>query len=380
MFSRTIKGLVLSSFVYGNLAQAFPASSHLGEPSVVIDRLNSTSVLDFSEAISKSVSENQALKKLAPLSLIISEPLVRSLWLSQLFTETDWIAMQGLASIHNKMDPGGSEGDGSNVFMYGCKAGWIDMGHLVLTALAHKVMLQGLTKVTLVKSLIPGFLEKSDGDRFMKVAKQLTDAHLAKDDDRKVTVDGITGDRWFWARYFAMKAGYKIEDTQTKTKQSQKQGKYDANATSAYTLEDLPSDYFGTQIAEKMERKHTVRGVVNVFKREMIQMMKDYKVVDLENEVNDNGRFTSAREIMSKDADYYKKQVENSQVNVKDKEASRNSLSVYNYTKVWKKTKSHNILCDENGNPRGTENNKTAGQENPSSPKPKRKFGHPGHI
>lgn len=325
--------MVMALCLLSSFAHASPSASHVGDPNDVLNRLNHVSTFDFARTVA-----------LTPMATILTEPVIRALWATQIFTKSDWIGIQGLASLHQHIDPGGAEGDASNLFIYTCKGGWLDLGHIINTALAYKVFLQALRGTTLLRPTVGFMLKPEESKKFHMISNQFVTFH-------KTATDGkLTGDLAFWAGFFAMRSGYWIEERQTKNKTYAKMSKFDANATSAYTLEDLPSDSYGIMIAERMERRNFVGGVVRAFRREITQLMHDFNAVQLKNRVHVSGCDDLAEETLKKDASYYEHLATTTRVK-EYKNISSDPRSVYNFTIVPKRTLHHSCVCDSKNNP-----------------------------
>ncbi len=230
------------------------------------------------------------------------------------------------------------------MFVYTCKGGWIDFGHVIATALAYKVFLQAVRGTDLLTPFVNQYLQPVDAKKFQYIAGQFAMF-------KQYATDGkLTGDVSYWAGYFSMRAGYKIEDIQAHTKKNSSIRKFDSNATSAYTLENLPSDYYGVLIADRLPRKSFVSHVAKAFKDEVAQMMRDFGAVDFRNKTRSENCASRAEEILKADAAYYEKLATATYVNY-DKRVSADPKSPYNFTIVPKKTLHHSCVCSSSGNP-----------------------------
>ncbi len=321
-------------------------------------------------------------------------------------TDSDWIGIQALTAASYRIDPGGAD-DASNMFVYTCKGGWIDFGHVLYSALAYKVIYQGLRGNPIVKFGMNKFLTPDEAQLFNDVKRQrtptlrevlrnnsdtpfhsprmrelvrrsveiriknhaaytkttlspkklkeLTEAeteaalrHLNSEarskTDKKELFFG------YWTGYFAMQAGYAIEIRQNKGKVERDPAVWKGDETSAWALEDLPSDFYGVQLGSRLQEKATVGSVVKQIKQELSQMMSEFGAVDLNNVTETKGCSKTAGEVLKNDTRHYVGVAEKTRVTHKEAD-SQNPDSPYNYTIGVKRTRSHACVCDKNDNP-----------------------------
>lgn len=312
---------VIFAQLFTQSLHATPAPTHLMGPSGVIHRLDGVTSRDASRRIKKNV--------------VLTETLIRGLWAGEIFTTSDWIGIQGLLSMAYRIDPGSSD-DATNIFVYTCKGGWIDVGHVIYSALTYKTFMQALHGSHRFIELLFDFLTPEDAKLFAKVSIELKSGKQRNYD--------------YWAQYFTLKISSNVEAYQLSLKRKTPQKKWDGNATSAYTLEDLPSNFYGVQLGRRLERKIFVKGVVKQFKQEFLQMMQDFEGVELDNFVMVGGKPRQARDVLTRDAEYYVEIAESSPVTRRVSD-STNPRSPYNYTIYHKKTLSHDYVCDRYNRP-----------------------------
>lgn len=313
-------------------ALAAPAASHLSDSKGILKRLDTVRTTDFSKVVTKT-----------RLGFLLTEPIIRTLWAGQLVSRADWIGIQGLTSLHYRIDPGGAD-DASNMFVYTCRAGWIDMGHVIGSALAYKFFLQALRGNLLFNMASPSILEPADQALYKTVAKELSQGKWRKNEKGEWLSDD------FWAGYFAIRSGIHIEELQTRDKIKKPMKNWDGNPTSAYTIEDLPSNFYGIQLGTHLERKVFVGGVVNAFKRETKKMLEQFGAVDLGQRVKVPGCLPTSDEVLHSDADYYTKLASTTYV-PKNRNKVYGPKEVYNFTVRYKKTLNHHCVCDARDNP-----------------------------
>lgn len=303
---------------------------------MVNERLNHVRLTDMNQKFTKT-----------KLSVVLTEPLIRALWATQIITTADWVGIQGLASIHTRIDPGGAKDDATNMFVYTCKGGWIDVGHVISSALTYKIIRQALTGNGLFRSAASFLMGKGKLLKFQMISDQLSLRLKWATDE-----NGLKGDLNFWAGYFAMRSTVWLEEKQNETKERSKPENYDGNATSAFTLEDLPSNYLGIQLGERMERKSFIGGVVKTFRREINALLNQLDYVDFGNELPKRKECSSTEpmDIVKQDATYYAKQVLLGRA-LNSKGVSQDPRSPYNFTIYPKKTLHHSCLCDRNDKP-----------------------------
>lgn len=293
----------------------------------ILKRLDEVRTADFSRVVTGS-----------PLGMVLTEPLIRAAWAGQIVTKSDWIAIQALVSMHYRIDPGGAD-DASNLFVYTCKGGWIDIGHVIASAFVYKIFLQSLRGNPIFNVAIPFLLEPNDRDLYYKILAQISVGYYQK--TRQGDRLGIE----FWAGFFAIRAGIHLEEIQTRAKIKIPKAKWDGNPTSAYTLEDLPSNFYGIQVGSHLSRKFFVKGVVSQFKQEITKLLTQFDVVDLNNTNRESGCAERASDVLKKDMEYYAKQAGSTYVPI-NREKLLDSRSVYNFTIRHRKTLSHHCVCD----------------------------------
>ncbi|HVJ65531.1 MAG TPA: hypothetical protein VM901_09775 [Bdellovibrionota bacterium] len=322
--------LVVGISAMSNAVRATPNPYNLGNASDVSERINKLRFYDISSSL-----------KLTPLGAVLTEPVMRLLWVGQVFTHSDWIGIQAFLGLMHRINPGGKD-DASNLFLYTCKGGWIDVGHILGTGLMYKIFLQtlrrglnGLRPMTFVT------LDRSDRILLGTISKELARGVQRVDPQTKK----LRGYEW-WAGYFAMRSSIRYEVWQNSKKKKLRSPLLasDGEATSAFTIEDLPSNYYGIMLAERIERKHSVRGFAKRFEAELMQLLGGFGVVNLDHRTRKRGCPKTVRETLTADANYYKKIAENEQVTFR-KDDSTNVKSPYNYTIHPKKTLSHACLC-----------------------------------
>ncbi len=389
------RALLLGLFMLPAFALANPVSSHMGSPADVQERLDTVTAFD---------AGRRALK--TPLANLLTMPVVRAMWAGQIITDSDWVGIQGLASISHRIDPGGVD-DATNMFVYTCRGGWVDVGHVIFTALAYKAMYQGLRGNPLVllglkKVMTPEevqlyvdvkdslreqlrdlkanraapfenprmrtLIARASEIKLLQQARMLRPRLSNRTVRRQVSaeVDAAVeslnaaarnnGDLKdllyaFWTGYFTIRSSFGIEAFQQRDKDSHTPDQWTGNATSAWTFEDLPSNFYGIQLATQLRGRIFNRGVVNQVKRELERMFDDFGGVDLESQIRVNGCSSTARQVLAEDADYYSHLASTMRPTFNRSDTS-DPDSVFGYLSTYKRTRQHRCVCDSNGNPR----------------------------
>ena len=386
-------GLIIPS-VISILAFATPTSTHLFSPDDVIKRIDKVSSLDFGRRVAKT-----------PFANILTEPMIRILWAGQIVTDSDWIGIQALTATSQRIDTGGDD-DASNMFVYTCKGGWVDMGHVINSALGYKAIYQGLKGNSLIRDVAKDFFPPDDKKLFLKVSERIkpvfkkmkkvspfpfneaefyqlmkesvqlrhnnyykltnqtvssSQAEARVNSEARAMIDYLNknyreGKNFddlyygFWSGYFAMQFGYAIEFNQNKQKIEIPKANWKGFQTSAWTLEDLPSDYYGVFLGATLREKAFVGSVTKQIKLEVSDLLKSLGGVDLDNDTKIEGCEDTAKENLVNDNKHYVAIAESHYVSHQEKD-SDNSINPYNYTINPKKTISHACVCDESNNP-----------------------------
>ncbi|NCN42564.1 hypothetical protein GW916_15105 [bacterium] len=367
----------------------------MASPHEIMARIDTIRTADFGRKLGKTALVN-----------LLTEPVIRAMWAGQIVTDSDWIGIQALLAASYRLDPGGAD-NGSNLFVYTCKGGWIDMGHLVASALAYKAVYQGLKGNAIINTAMKLTLREAGSEFYGKVIKNISsiykkvkkdksgrpfsnsehyqlvresaelrvtnllkltgeklsprefknkldlEAKFAVDHLNKHFANGLDLEDLFygyWAGYFGMQLGYAVEYDQNAAKTTEDQKQWTGHHTSAWTIEDLPSDYFGVLVGARLQRRMFVGSVIKQLKSEVNSMLADLNAVDLNNITEAPGCAETAREVLAADTKFYN-HLADSQLVTNKKNDSVDPNSAYNYTVIPKKTKSHLCVCDENESP-----------------------------
>jgi len=385
--------LVAISIFSQNWVGATPAGSHLKSVDEVMERLDTVSSWDTGRKVK------------TPLAAILTEPIMRALWATQILTDSDWIGIKSLVAASYRIDPGGAD-DASNMFVYTCKGGWVDLGHMIYTALSAKVIYQGLKGNNLLNwGLKKFFKEGSHEAKFLSKVQPLLDdtlkdiikdknllfgtpkakaliresaelriqnyyrytnrkvpegKTLAKLVDPEIEIliaylnKGVAqlGEAdhifWgYWTGFFSMQAGFGVEVNQNAIKKAKKPSEWDGNPTSAWTLEDLPSDSYGVIMGLALERKSLQKSVIIQMKSYIKNFLESQSPVHPSTRTGGKECLATAGDTLKADATYYQKLAEKGYVTHRESD-STNPMSPYNYTINPKRTRSHHCLCDRN--------------------------------
>lgn len=397
------------SVLVANETKANPVSEMVVGMDQVISRVNRPSAMNFSVLLFKV--KHPALVALPVLQL---QDLVDH--------DSNWSGVRYMVNLAATIDPGGIT-DGRNLFVYTCKGGWIDFGHVMGSALAYtslRAILVGDNKLLLgnvkrylqaleskildevlnlePKRMLSGWndpaldsiftnLAKSRVEEFKRLKirprpgdlpsaskireqfKQIYEQHYAQRTDgfNEMFADVFAG-------YFAMRTGYKVEHIQNQSRiEAKVKSSTDLNgwSKSAWTLEDLASDYRGIELAGGLPngpRSHVLAwlgrqiGMRSDLKSQIIERLKAMKhnlgAVDPKAEnswctqaKDKKGNFTkSVGDMLRADADYYG--VESGKVNPElSLKSSQDTASAFSVTIDSKKTRQHDCVCDSYGNP-----------------------------
>ena len=281
------------------------------------------------------------------------------------------------------------------------------MGHLVASALAYKAVYQGLKGNAIINTAMKLTLREAGSEFYGKVIKNISSIYkkVKKDKSRRPFSNSehyqlvresaelrvtnllkLTGEKLsprefknkldleakfavdhlnkhfangldledlfygYWAGYFGMQLGYAVEYDQNAAKTTEDQKQWTGHHTSAWTIEDLPSDYFGVLVGARLQRRMFVGSVIKQLKSEVNSMLADLNAVDLNNITEAPGCAETAREVLAADTKFYN-HLADSQLVTNKKNDSVDPNSAYNYTVIPKKTKSHLCVCDENESP-----------------------------
>lgn len=310
-----------------------PLPSHVAGPSDVIARLDQVNAGDLSRYLLGTSA-----------GYLLTEPLLRSLWAGQVVSDADWVGIKALTAMRYRINTGRLD-DASNMFVYTCRGGWLDLGHVISSALGYKLFYQALGRNLLFDMATILALEPEDLALYRKVGPEIRNRAYVRSGQGEIL------GREYWAAYFAMRASVHVEEYQRRAKLKKPMHLWGANARSAYTLEDLPSNFIGVQLGSRLERKVFTKGVVLQFQAELVDLFKRLGGVELSTPLRIAGCAASAGEVLNEDAAYYTGQAYSTYVPV-EKTGHRESESVYNFSIRPKRTLQHHCVCGPGDEPR----------------------------
>jgi hypothetical protein len=245
-------------------------------------------------------------------------------------------AFVALAGMSKSFFPGGT-GSGANAFFYTCKCGWIDTGHFFLSAALARA----------IKIIGDGRISSNSAE---EVAYKLT--HVLEKDQQRTRLTGRSP--------MMNGAGKNTTDS-------------DGWATSAFTLEDLPTNRMGARFGSRLNlgtlasrgekmwwtmvgqmqwpgrdaiEKRVIEEVRQDLMQEFVSMMKQCKPVWRYNDVDGGPDVVHAETVLRQDAERYGQAASAFKFNYP---AGGHELpNPYSFDDQWKKTASHSCVCDEN--------------------------------
>lgn len=310
-----------------------PLASHIFGPREVAERLDQVTMVDLSRYLLGS-----------SLGYVITEPVFRILWTGQLLTRADWVGIKALTAMRYRINTGRLD-DASNMFVYTCRAGWIDVGHVISSALAYKLFYQALGRNLLFDAATFLALEPEDLSLYRRIGPLIRTHGFTRSDD------GNIQGRDYWAGYFAMRASVHVEEYQRRLKLKSPRHLWSGNAKSAYTIEDLPSNFIGVQMGTRLGRKTFTKNVVRQFQAEMEAFFKRSGAVDPAQPIKIAGCLPTAGQALAEDATHYTQQAASTFV-PRERSGHFDSESVYNFSIRPKRTLAHDCVCDAKNQPR----------------------------
>jgi RHS repeat-associated protein len=228
--------------------------------------------------------------------------------------------LKKLGALKRAFDPGGDD-DGTNLFVYTCKEGWIDLGHFMANAMASRA---------LKEAGVPEFLAWPTvyaGSKLVESHQSLTKGFgqakgwvaVNRGIHKGISALGMSDGEFSVAMFKGV--GYEGWDSS---------GGW---ATSAYTLEDLPSNYRGAKFGAEYGGGDAIGDFEN--------FLRNAGVVDPDR-ILPNGR--TVRSYLKDDAVKIK--------GIAEGRINANGVQAYAYDHNPVKTPSHDCICDENGKPK----------------------------
>jgi len=286
------------------------------------DAVGSVDFLGQYPSIDQIADVEQVLNKMA-------NPVLSDLWLTDKvrnklpygrdsLTETS----AALFYFASQFDTG-KDDDGGNNFIYTCKCGWIDLGHFFQSAAASALLSDSLKSRGW-----PGLLAKNAAIEATYAAGFALETHQAIAHMTRgrgpiwralKLLDRIMGD--------PLKLG--PQDYVTNQRGT------DGWSTSAFTLEDLPSDYLGAQFGANAGRFGSASQALEGIRSLLREKLRNCGAVAPNSCLKNEAR-----------------QHEQNAKNHRWFGGFGSGSETFNFTRTPKRGINHNCVCDENNNPR----------------------------
>lgn len=254
-------------------------------------------------------------------------------------------AFLGLWAMRDTFDPGGHD-DGWNMFFYTCKCGWIDAGHFFANAMYARLSKMILNDLGFGK---PSSLARDvvfGASHFVEVGQLAAGLHTRAVNRVRArrglkplpngwgesawTIEDLPSN-WYGANFGATMKGF---------------GRFNPNELRRIGLIGAAAGLPGIVVSQWLINRK-LRGIGRPIANDFVRFLRECAVVPLNN-VSKTGR--RAKTLLRRDATAYGNSVRRFTPFTWRPGLARHPYA-WNFSKHWKKTVSHDLLCDENGCP-----------------------------